>query len=96
MLPAAIVTGVCVMLILAIEQIGFQWLERVIMLFVGVIGVSYAIEMFLSKPAWRPILKDVLLPEIHSVLDLSGRLDAGRHRDAARDLPAFRAGASAP
>ena len=66
MLPAAILTGVCVMLILAIEQVGFQWLERVIMSFVGVIGVAYAIEMFLSKPSWQPILKNVLIPEIHS------------------------------
>jgi manganese transport protein len=66
MLPAAIITGVCVMLILAIEQIGFQWLERVIMLFVGAIGISYAIEMFLSKPDWHPILKNVLVPVLHS------------------------------
>jgi manganese transport protein len=66
MLPAAILTGVCVMLILAVEQLGFQWLERVIMFLVGVIGVSYAIEMFLSKPGWRPILTHVLVPEIHS------------------------------
>ncbi len=66
MLPSAILTGVCVMLILAVEQLGFQWLERVIMFLVGVIGVSYAIEMFLSKPAWRPIVTHVLLPEIHS------------------------------
>ena len=66
MLPSAILTGVCVMLILAVEQIGFQWLERVIMFLVGVIGVSYAIEMFLSKPSWRPIVTHVLLPEIHS------------------------------
>ena len=66
MLPSAILTGVCVMLILAVEQLGFQWLERVIMFLVGVIGVSYAIEMFLSKPAWRPIATHVLLPEIHS------------------------------
>jgi manganese transport protein len=66
MLPSAILTGVCVMLILAIEQLGFQWLERVIMFLVGVIGVSYAIEMFLSKPPWRPIVTHVLLPQIHS------------------------------
>lgn len=66
MLPAALITGVCVMGILAIEQFGFQWLERVIMLFVGLIGVSYAIEMFLSKPAWTPILRNAFLPEIHS------------------------------
>ena len=66
MLPAAILTGVCVMLILAIEQVGFQWLERVIMSFVGVIGIAYAFEMFLSKPSWQPILKNVVIPEIHS------------------------------
>jgi len=66
MLPSAILTGVCVMLILAVEQLGFQWLERVIMFLVGVIGVSYAIEMFLSKPSWQPIVTHVLLPEIHS------------------------------
>jgi manganese transport protein len=66
MLPSAILTGVCVMLILAVEQLGFQWLERVIMFLVGVIGVAYAIEMFLSKPSWQPIVKHVLIPEIHS------------------------------
>src|SRR5450432_2682685 len=66
MLPAALLTGVCVILILAVEQFGFQWLERVIMFFVAAIGVSYAIEVFLSKPAWSPILTHVLLPQIHS------------------------------
>ena len=66
MLPAAILTGICVMMILAIEQLGFQWLERVIMTFVGVIGIAYAFEMFVSKPAWAPILKNTLVPEIHS------------------------------
>jgi len=66
MLPSAILTAVCVILILAIEQLGFQWLERVIMLFVGVIGVSYAIEMFLSKPSWAPILRHTVLPQIDS------------------------------
>src|SRR5271156_3599128 len=44
MLPAALLTGVCVMLILAVEQFGFQWLERVIMFFVAAIGVFYSIE----------------------------------------------------
>jgi manganese transport protein len=66
MLPAAILTGVCVMAILALEQLGFQWLERLIMAFVGVIGISYAVEMFLSKPAWSPILVNAFVPHIHS------------------------------
>jgi manganese transport protein len=66
MLPAAILTGVCVMAILAIEQLGFQWLERVIMAFVALIGIAYAFEMFVSKPAWSPILRHTVIPEIHS------------------------------
>jgi manganese transport protein len=66
MLAAALLTGVCVMLILAVEQLGFQWLERVIMFFVGVIGVSYAIEVFLSKPLWLPIVKHIIIPETNS------------------------------
>ncbi|MGH7838087.1 MAG: Nramp family divalent metal transporter, partial [Candidatus Binataceae bacterium] len=66
MLPAALITGVCVMGILAIEQFGFPWLERVIMFFVAMIGVSYAVEMFLSKPAWTPIFRNTFIPEIHS------------------------------
>jgi manganese transport protein len=66
LLPAAILTGICVMMILAIEQLGFQWLERVIMSFVGVIGIAYAFEMFVSKPAWAPIVQHTFVPEIHS------------------------------
>lgn len=66
LLPAAILTGICVMLILAIEQFGFQWLERVIMSFVGIIGIAYAFEMFASRPAWAPIVRYTFIPEIHS------------------------------
>ena len=36
------------------------------MFFVGVIGISYAIEMFLSKPAWASDCEAHVLPEIHS------------------------------
>jgi manganese transport protein len=66
MFPAAILTGVVVMGILLIEHLGFRWLERVIMLFVALIGIAYALEMFVSKPAWRPIAFHTLVPEIHS------------------------------
>ena len=66
LLPAAILTGICVMMILAIEQLGFQWLERVIMSFVGVIGIAYAFEMFVSKPAWAPIVQHTLIPSMDS------------------------------
>jgi manganese transport protein len=38
----------------------------VIMSFVGVIGIACAFEMFMSKPAWAPIVRYTLIPEIHS------------------------------
>src|SRR5271170_5487266 len=62
MLPAAIITGVVVMLILMIEQAGYQWLERVIMAFVAVIGLAYAWEVFISKPQWGAIARGVIVP----------------------------------
>jgi manganese transport protein len=66
MLPAAILTGVVVMLILMFEQAGFQWLERVIMAFVAVIGLAYAYEVFLSKPHWAAIGQGIIVPHVQS------------------------------
>ena len=64
LLPAALLTGVVVFLILMVEQAGFRQLERVIMLFVGAVGVAYAIEVFLSRPQWPPIASGVVLPKV--------------------------------
>ncbi len=66
MFPAAILTGVVVMLILMFEQAGFQWLERVIMGFVAVIGLAYAYEVFLSKPHWREIAQGIIVPHVQT------------------------------
>jgi manganese transport protein len=66
MLPAAFLTGVVVMLILMFEQAGFQWLERVIMAFVAVIGIAYAYEVFLSKPHWGEIAQGIIVPRVQS------------------------------
>jgi manganese transport protein len=35
------------------------------MVFVALIGIAYALEMFVSKPAWRPILFHTVVPELH-------------------------------
>jgi manganese transport protein len=60
--PAALLTGVAVFGILAIERMGFRRLEYVIMFFVAVIGGCYAIEVWLARPAWPPILRGVIVP----------------------------------
>ena len=63
---AALFTGVAVFLILAIEKLGFRRLEYAIMFFVAVIGACYAVEVWMAKPAWRPILEGVLVPRADS------------------------------
>jgi len=66
LLPAALVTGVVVFAILAVERFGFRRLEHVIMSFVGVIGVSYALEVILAKPDWSAIAQGTVVPHISS------------------------------
>ena len=66
LLPAALLTGVAVFLILAVERHGFRQLEYVIMGFVGIIGVAYAIEVLLAKPDWSAIAYHVAVPQIDS------------------------------
>jgi manganese transport protein len=61
---AALLTGVCVFAILAIEQYGFRQLELVIMSFVGLIGLAYAVEIWLARPSWPDVVRGVILPQV--------------------------------
>lgn len=60
----ALITTAGVFLILAIEVYGFRRLEYLIMLFVGVIAVSYFYELLLAKPDWASVLASTLLPRV--------------------------------
>jgi len=66
MLIAAVLTGVCVFLILATELYGFRRLEQVIMAFVVGIGGCYAVEIFLAKPEWGLVARHVVIPHLSS------------------------------
>ena len=66
LLLAALVTSVCVFLILALELYGFRKLEYGIMTFVFAIAACYAFEIFLVKPSWKQVAYHVLVPEISS------------------------------
>lgn len=66
MLVAALLTGVCVFLILASELYGFRRLEQVIMLFVFGIAACYAIEIFLAHPAWSAVARHIVVPKLTS------------------------------
>ena len=62
LLPAALLTGVTTLIILALERRGFRPLEAVIASLVGVIAVSYLVETILDRPAWPAIIHSTLHP----------------------------------
>jgi len=66
LLVAALITGVCVFLILATELYGFRRLEQVIMAFVFGIAACYAIEIFLARPDWGRVAHHILVPQLNS------------------------------
>jgi manganese transport protein len=74
---AAIATG-AVFSILALDLAGFQWLERGIMAFVGVIGLCYGFEVLLVHPDWHRAFVATLLPtfDTHSPTLLRGSVYA--------------------
>ena len=65
LLLAAVASAVCVFGILALDRFGFRKLEAVIMMFVVVIGVCYAIEVFLVHPDWHQIGLHVVVPMVN-------------------------------
>ncbi len=66
MLLAALITSICVFLILALELYGFRKLEYGIMIFVFAIAACYAFEIFLITPPWKQVAYHILVPEIGS------------------------------
>jgi manganese transport protein len=70
---AALVSAVGVFLILALDLAGYQWLERGIMAFVGIIGLCYGFEVFLVHPDWKLAALHALVPTLDPK-DLHGSL----------------------
>jgi manganese transport protein len=61
---AAVIAGILVLLILAIERLGFRKLEYTMMGFVGAILLSYLFELFIAKPDWGLIAYHTAVPLI--------------------------------
>jgi manganese transport protein len=64
LLIAALLTSIAVFLILALELAGFRFLEWGIMAFVAIIGICYAIEVFLVHPDWKLAALHTIVPSI--------------------------------
>src|SRR3990170_1456107 len=78
-LPAAFLTGVVTLIILALERRGFRPIEAVITAFVGVIAISYMIETILDRPDWLAVARSAVVPGFagtESILIATGILGA--------------------
>jgi len=75
---SALIATVAVVAILALDLAGFQWLERGIMAFVGVIGLCYGFEVFLVHPDWHRAFVATILPtfDVHGTVALKGSVFA--------------------
>src|SRR5512147_1450971 len=76
---AGIMTVVVTFLILGLERYGFRPLEAVITALVGVVAVSYLVEIVLNRPNWGQVLFHAVVPQFSgssSVLLATGILGA--------------------
>ena len=76
---AAILTGIATFLILGLERYGFRPLEAVITSFVGVIALSYVVEIILVRPEWGIVAYHAVVPQFSgrdSILLATGILGA--------------------
>ncbi|MDQ2910177.1 MAG: Nramp family divalent metal transporter [Actinomycetota bacterium] len=76
---AAVITGVCTFVILALQRLGLRTFEAVIATFVGVIGVSYVAELFYANPPLGTVALHSVTPQFagsESVLLAVGILGA--------------------
>jgi manganese transport protein len=75
---SALIATVAVVAILALDLMGFQWLERGIMAFVGIIGLCYGFEVFLVHPDWHRAFVGAILPtfDLHGAVALKGSVFA--------------------
>jgi manganese transport protein len=63
LLLAAVLTGIATFLILGLERYGFRPLEAVITSFVGVIALSYVVEIILVRPEWGVVAYHAVVPQ---------------------------------
>lgn len=66
LLWAGLLTALITFLILGLEKYGFRPIEAVITAIIGVVGLSYLIEIFLVKPDWPQVVYHAVVPRFSS------------------------------
>ncbi|MBX6350848.1 MAG: Nramp family divalent metal transporter [Clostridia bacterium] len=66
LLPAVLLTGVVVLVLLGLSRLRLSRLELVIVGLVAVVGLAYFVEVWLARPDWARIGEGLLLPRVPS------------------------------
>lgn len=78
LVPAGLVSVGITFVIVYLQRFGQKLVEKIIIAFVGVISVSYCLEVFLAKPDWPSVAFHTLIPSLgaDSILVAVGMLGA--------------------
>ncbi len=57
-----LITGLDVLLILLLQRWGFRYVESLVIALIGTIIVLFSVQMFLSKPEYWPLLRNLVVP----------------------------------
>jgi manganese transport protein len=57
-----LITGTDVLLILVIQRWGFRYVEALVITLIGTMVALFGVQMFLSRPEYWPVLKNLFIP----------------------------------
>ena len=57
-----VITGFDVLILLMLVNVGFRWLEAIIIALVSTIGLCFAITVFMAQPDWPAVAQGALIP----------------------------------
>lgn len=57
-----LITGLDVLLILLLQRWGFRYVEALVIALIGTIIAMFGVQMFLSRPEFWPVLRNLLVP----------------------------------
>jgi manganese transport protein len=57
-----LITGLDVLLILMMQRWGFRYVEALVITLIGTIIAMFGVQMFLSRPEYWPVFKNLLIP----------------------------------
>ena len=63
------ITGLDVLLILLLQRWGFRYIQALVMALIGTIIAMFGVQLFLSKPEFWPVLRNLFVPSPQIVLN---------------------------